>query len=259
LNHPNILTVYDVGFENGRQYIVSELVEGESLRKLIQKGPLSLKKLLDIALQVADGLNAAHQAGIIHRDLKPENIMATNEGRAKILDFGLAKPQSSGFGEPEDSTSTQMNTASGMVLGTVPYMSPEQASGEDVDFRSDQFSFGLILYEMATGKRAFGRKTSAETLSAILNDEPAPISSLNEKIPAPVNWLIERCLSKDRSHRYGATVDLYHELRNLRDHLSETTSSDYAKRAAPKPSYRNSILILLGLIAAGYLAMGGGC
>lgn len=222
LNHPNILVVHDVGSENGTSYIVSELVDGEALRKVIQKGPSPLKSLLDIAVQIADGLAAAHQAGITHRDLKPENIMVSNS-RVKILDFGLAKFQQ--VGKEDAETVSRGFTQTGIILGTVAYMSPEQAGGKGIDFRSDQFSFGLILYEMATGKRAFSRNSSAETLSAIINEEPAAISSLNPKIPAPLRWLIDRCLSKDPRQRYDSTLDLYHELRNLRDHLSETTST----------------------------------
>ncbi|MCI0614112.1 serine/threonine protein kinase, partial [bacterium] len=206
LNHPNILSVYDVGNENGTQYIVSELIDGESLRKIIQKGPVPIKKLLDISVQIAEGLNAAHQAGIVHRDLKPENIMITRDGRVKILDFGLAKLTIQSE-DPENEGVTS-KTESRVILGTVSYMSPEQATGnKDIDFRSDQFSFALILYEMATGKQAFARNTSVQTLSAIVNDDPNPISSINPGIPVPLRWLIERCLSKDRVNRYGATID----------------------------------------------------
>src|SRR5262249_44023143 len=150
LNHPNILSVYDVGTENGTQYIVSELIEGESLRKLMLKGSIPFKKLLDIAIQIADGLASAHEARIVHRDLKPENIMITREGRVKILDFGLAKAFLPATGTPHQETVSAFLTGPGVVLGTTTYMSPEQARGQDTDFRSDQFSFGLILYEMAT-------------------------------------------------------------------------------------------------------------
>lgn len=191
LNHPNILSVYDVGNENGTQYIVSELIDGESLRRIIQKGPVPIKKLLDISVQIADGLTAAHQAGIVHRDLKPENIIIARDGRVKILDFGLAKltiPSE----DPENEGVTA-KTESRVILGTVSYMSPEQATAnKDIDFRSDQFSFGLTLYEMATGKQAFARNTPVQTLSAIVDDDPIPISSINPGIPVPLRWLIER-------------------------------------------------------------------
>jgi len=192
LNHPNVLSVYDTGSENGTPYIVSELVEGESLRKLLQKGPVPIRRLLDIAVQIADGLAAAHQAGIVHRDLKPENVMLTREGRVKILDFGLAKPLFPHTGSAEELTASAALTDSGVILGTVRYMSPEQASGLPTDFRSDQFSFGLLLYEMATGKQAFVRNTPVQTLSAIVGDEATAISTLNPKIPAPLRWIIEQ-------------------------------------------------------------------
>lgn len=224
LNHPNILVVHDVGRENGTSYIVSELVDGESLRKVIDKGQQSVKYLLDVAVQIADGLSAAHQAGITHRDLKPENIMVNRNNRVKILDFGLAKLRTSEIGNEDDITVSRNISQTGIIRGTVSYMSPEQASGKHIDFRSDQFSFGLILYEMATGKKAFIRNSPAETLSAIINEEPVAISSMNSKIPLPLRWLTERCLAKDPRQRYDSTLDLYHELRNLRDHLSETTS-----------------------------------
>lgn len=172
------------------------------------------RRLLDLTVQIADGLAAAHQAGIVHRDLKPENILVINNDRIKILDFGLAKLRGrEDQGEEAETVSRQL-TRTGMVQGTVPYMSPEQASGKNVDFRSDQLVFGLILYEMATGKRAFARDTSAQTLSAIISEEPTPISTLNSRTPAPLRWLIDQCLAKEPRHRYDSTADLYRELRN---------------------------------------------
>jgi eukaryotic-like serine/threonine-protein kinase len=255
LNHPNILAVYDTGNENGTPYIVSELVEGESLRKLLQKGPVPIRKLLDIGVQIADGLTAAHQASILHRDLKPENIMLTREGRVKILDFGLAKPMLPQTGVAEADTASAALTESGIILGTVRYMSPEQASGLPTDFRSDQFSLGLILYEMATGKQAFARNTAVQTLSAIVGDEPVPISTLNPRVPVPLRWIVERTLGKDPHQRYGATIDLYHELRNLRDHLSEATSSEVVKPIPLKKSPKPLVLGLLTclMIASAFL------
>jgi serine/threonine protein kinase/WD40 repeat protein len=247
LNHPNILSVFDVGAENGTAYIVSELIDGDSLRKLLIKGPVPIRKLLDIAVQIADGLAAAHQAGIVHRDLKPENIMLTREGRVKILDFGLAKPLLPKSGGPDDHTASAALTESGIILGTVRYMSPEQASGLVTDFRSDQFSLGLLLYEMATGKQAFVRNTPVQTLSAIVGDEATPIATLNPKVPPPLRWSIERALAKDPHQRYGATIDLYHELRDLRDHLSEATSSG-AMTAVPVSKWTLKRVMLLTLL-----------
>ncbi len=247
LNHPNILSVYDMGAENGIPYIVSELIEGESLRKLLIKGVVPIRKLLDIGVQIADGLAAAHQAGIVHRDLKPENIMITREGRAKILDFGLAKPLLPRTAGPQEETGSAAITESGIILGTVRYMSPEQASGLPSDFRSDQFSLGLVLYEMATGKQAFAKNTPVQTLSAIVGDEATPIATLNPKVPAPLRWSIERTLAKDPHQRYGATIDLYHELRNLRDHLSEATSTG-GMPAVPAKKWTTKHFVIAALL-----------
>ncbi len=186
LNHPNIVTIYDIGSSDGRSWIAMELVEGRTLRELLVEGALPPKRLLPIGTQVAEGLAQAHEAGIVHRDLKPENVMVTKEGRVKILDFGLAKLTGPVSGSDSDSKlPTQTGTSPGVILGTVSYMSPEQAAGQQVDFRSDQFSFGSILYEMATGKRAFQRGTALQTLTAIVQEEPEPIARLNPKVPAP--------------------------------------------------------------------------
>jgi Tol biopolymer transport system component len=223
LNHPNILSVYDIGTENEMQYIVSEFVEGETLRKILFRGPVTLRKFLDIATQIAFGLSAAHEAGIVHRDLKPENVMMTPDGRLKLLDFGLSKMAVPKTGGESDVTKSAFYSDPRIIMGTAAYMSPEQARGEEVDFRSDQFSFGLILYEMATGRVAFDRESAVQILSAIITDEPEPIASLNPKLPASLRWQIERCLSKERRDRYGATIDLYHQLRDFRTHLSETS------------------------------------
>ncbi|HET7451471.1 MAG TPA: serine/threonine-protein kinase, partial [Thermoanaerobaculia bacterium] len=176
LNHPNIVTIYDVGREGTITYLAMELVEGTSLRDAIESRPMPPKRLLGIGAQIADGLAAAHEKGIVHRDLKPENVMIDRGGRAKILDFGLAKLVSPVSASGEDATASVANrTAEGIVLGTIGYMSPEQASGRIVDFRSDQFALGAILYEMATGRRAFQAATPVETLSSILRDEPRPV------------------------------------------------------------------------------------
>src|SRR4029079_17233484 len=171
LNHPNILVVYDVGVEAGVPYIVSEFIDGESLRAEMQRGRISLRRLVDIAARIADGLAAAHAAGIVHRDLKPENVMVTRDGRIKIVDFGLAKARAD-EAEDELRAAGPTETATGLVMGTVPYMSPEQAAGSPADFRSDQFSCVVTLYEMATGSHPFMRPTPVQTLSAVITDEP---------------------------------------------------------------------------------------
>jgi eukaryotic-like serine/threonine-protein kinase len=231
LNHPNIVAVYDFGIEGDKQFIVSELVEGESLRSLVYK-PLPVRKLVEIAAQVADGLAAAHAARIVHRDLKPENIMVGKDGRVKILDFGLSRQGSparwAGTGsDPEetfapDVDATRNLTEEGTVIGTASYMSPEQATGRAVDYRPDQFSLGLVLHGMATGKQTFARSSRVETMAAIVRDEPPGI---DQKVPAPLRWIIDRCLQKEPEQRYESTRDLFQDLKNLREHLSESFTS----------------------------------
>src|ERR1700736_2635943 len=219
LNHPNIITIHDLGQEGSTHYIAMELVEGKTLRELLVSGPLPMRKAIEIAAQVAEGLTKAHEAGIAHRDLKPENLMISHDGLVKILDFGLAK-LGSPSGEGPDVCTTS-HTPAGLVLGTVGYMSPEQASGDRLDFRSDQFSFGLVLYEMLTGKRAFQRRTAPETLVAILREEAEPIGARNPDAPAPLCWAIERCLAKEPDKRYVSTRDLARELAAIRDRFWE--------------------------------------
>jgi len=217
LNHPNIVTVYDVGTMDGRSFVVSELIAGSSLRTVLTRAPLPMRELLDLAVQMADGLAAAHREGIVHCDFKPGNVMVTPDGRVKILDFGLARMTNDDTGTPDENTAS-LKVA---VEGTPPYMSPEQACGGAMDHRSDQFSFGLTLYEMATGRRAFAGKTNVQVLAAIIDDEPPSIATVNPKVPAPLRWLIERCLSKDKRDRYDTTNDLARDLRTLRSRLPE--------------------------------------
>ena len=256
LNHPNILTVYDIGESDGIVYIAMELIEGKTLRELVASGEaLPTKRLLDIAVQTAEGLAKAHSAGIVHRDLKPENLMVSKDGYVKILDFGLAK-----LIEPVSQdvsvlpTAVASPTQPGTVMGTAGYMSPEQASGQAVDFRSDQFTLGAILYEMATGKRAFSRKTGAETLVAIIREEPEPLQQAAPKAPAPVRWIVERCLAKDPEERYASTKDLARDLESVRDHLSETSASGGLEAAEPAKAPRRRWLapaILALLVGTG--------
>jgi tRNA A-37 threonylcarbamoyl transferase component Bud32 len=260
LNHPNIVSIYDIGSQDGTLYIAMELVEGTTLRELLASGePLPIRKTLELSTQIAEGLARAHSAGIVHRDLKPENVIYSKDGFVKILDFGLAKlaplPAEGGSAL---ATAAAPETTPGTVMGTVGYMSPEQASGREIDYRSDQFSLGSVLYEMATGKRAFRRNTSAETLTAIIREEPEPVQQSNPKAPAPLRWILERCLAKDPEDRYASTKDLARDLRAIRDHLSETSVSASAEAvAAPVRRTRLSRWLPLAAIAAlGALAIG---
>jgi predicted ATPase len=230
LNHPNIITIHELGQDGSTHYLAMELVEGETLRALLRSGSLPMRKALGIAVQVAEGLTKAHEAGIAHRDLKPENLMVSHDGFVKILDFGLAKPVSPNP-KQSDLCSTSL-TPAGIVLGTVGYMSPEQAGGQPIDFRADQFSLGLVLYEMVTGKRAFHRSTAVETMVAILREQPRAVGIENPDTPAPLCWAIERCLAKDPEKRYASTRDLARELATIRDRLSEKP----AKQAEIRPT-----------------------
>jgi Tol biopolymer transport system component len=229
LNHPSIVTIHDFTSRDGEAYLVMELIQGESLRDILGRGPLPLKRLFSIAASVADGLAAAHAAGIVHRDLKPENVMVTNDGTPKILDFGLVKSSYVPADLTHSPTELQVSHA-GAILGTASYMSPEQARGEPVDFRSDQFAFGLIVCEMATGRHPFGRATPLETLAAILNDDPEPLS---DSLPEPFAWIIERCLARNPSERYGSTADLARDLARLRDRSSSGTVRPVSGRRKP--------------------------
>ena len=218
LNHPNITTIYHIGDHEGTRYIVMEYVEGKTLRELLGEGPLPSQTLLRLASQIAEGLDKAHSARIVHRDLKPENLMVTGDGLVKILDFGLAKLTSSPVKLDSDmDTVTKEGTRQGTILGTVQYMSPEQASGRAVDYRSDQFSLGLILYEMATGKVAFQRDTSAATLAAIIEGKLEPMTGLDPSLAGSFRQTVERCLVKEPDGRYASTGELAKELEQARD------------------------------------------
>jgi serine/threonine protein kinase len=249
LNHPNIVTIHEVGQSDSTSFIVMELVDGKTLRELLYAGPLPLRKLLSIAAQVADGLAKAHASGIVHRDLKPENVMVTSDGFVKILDFGLAKltHPDSDRGQTEQAPTIPGGTEPGVVMGTVGYMSPEQAAGQRVDFRSDQFSLGSILYEMATGKRAFERATRPEILTAIIREEPEPIAALNSKAPSQLRWIVERCLAKEPQDRYAATEDLARDLATLREHVSDLSGEARLPLEAPR---RRARWGAIGLAAA---------
>ena len=244
LNHPNIVSIYDIGEEGGSPYIVFELLDGEPLRALLGAGPMAVRKLLDIAAQIADGLSAAHARDITHRDLKPENIMIVADGRVKILDFGLAKSPAL-FDEDGET-----RTAAGMLLGTLAYMSPEQAQGREVDFRSDQFSFGAILYEMASGTPAFRRADRVGTMAAVAREEPPPLANVRPPVPAPVRWVVDRCLAKEPAQRYASTSDLYRLLRDLRDHVTELSTAENTAGLLPRTRARWMKWAALAALAA---------
>jgi predicted ATPase len=242
LNHPNIVSIYELGQVDSTHYIAMELVEGKTLRQLLASGGLPIQRIVPLAAQIADGLAKAHEARILHRDLKPENLMVSADGFVKILDFGLAKIAP----REEELAATlaggEMLTSPGTVMGTVGYMSPEQASGRTVDFRSDQFSFGLVLYEMATGRHALGRRTPTEMIAAILRDDPEPLASLNPEAPAPLCWVAERCLAKDPEKRYASTHDIARDLAAIRDRLSQMPQKAVEARPSNLPAQRTAFV-----------------
>ena len=246
LNHPSIVAIYDVSLDGEIPFLVTELVEGTTLRSEVERGALSVKRAIDLAAQIASGLAAAHDAGIVHRDLKPENVMVTHDGRAKILDFGLAKTLPRANHPVSAPPGKQERTETGMVFGTAPYMSPEQARGGVIDYRSDQFSLGIVLYEMIAGLHPFRRDTGVQTLSAIIAEEPPPLTEINRKTPAPLSWIVDRCLAKDPSERYASTSDLERDLGTLRLRMSEA-GSDMFRRA---PGSRLQVGLRLGTLAA---------
>jgi eukaryotic-like serine/threonine-protein kinase len=243
LSHPNVLAVYDVGVGAGTPFIVSELLDGRQLRDEIDQGPLPLSRLLDLGVQMAAGLSAAHAAGLVHRDLKPENVVVTRDGRVKIVDFGLAKAYAASAEGIGRGAATL--TLPGTLVGTPHYMSPEQASGGSVDFRSDQFSLGVILYEMATGVQPFRRETPVQTMSAIVADDVRPIAELNAKTPQVLHWIIERCLAKAPDDRYASTTDLARDLTTLQRRLPEVSGPE---RSARVSEHARNVALPVGVI-----------
>jgi len=256
LNHPNILAIHDVGTHEGSPYLVTELLEGESLRDRLRSGALLVRKAVEFAVQIAQGLAAAHEKGIVHRDLKPGNVFITKDGHVKILDFGIAKlvaPRS--VVEPAQAPTVVEATEAGTTLGTVGYMSPEQVRGEPVDHRSDVFSFGCVLYEMLSGRSPFRRDTVPETMTAILHDEPPGLAGTVRHISPALEGIVTRCLEKSPEDRFHSAHDLAHDLSAT---MPDTGPAKPAAITAPKTKRRLVGLALAGvavLVAAGVLVL----
>ncbi len=260
LNHPNVLVIYHVDDQDGAPYIVSELLEGETLRDRLRSGPLPVRKAVDIAMQAASGLAAAHDKGIVHRDLKPENLFITNDGQVKILDFGLAKLTRPEVHEPIGQIATvTAGTGAGLVLGTVGYMSPEQVRAQTVDARTDIFSLGAILYEMVSGKRAFEGDTPADTMSAILREEPPSLTATTASVPPALERIVRHCLEKNPYERFQSARDLKFDLSELSSPSLTSSGVSDSVAVAPAPSRRTrTALLMMGIAVLVAAAAAGG-
>jgi len=258
LNHPNIVTIHDIAEHEGTTYIAMELVEGRTLRELLSDGPLPVSKTVALTTQIADGLAKAHAAGIVHRDLKPDNVMVTSEGLVKILDFGLAKPVAAGVVDDSSLTTLTKATGMGVLVGTPHYMSPEQAKGDPVDHRSDQFSFGVVLYELLGGKRPFEGPSVVSIITSILHDPLPPLKKLRPDTPALLDKLVRRCLEKNPEKRYQSTAELGRELRRCDESLARAARSPAAFLRRPAVAAALALFFVVLCAAAWFWVRGSG-
>ena len=257
LDHPNVLVVHDVGAHEGQPWIVTEILDGESLRERLREGRLPPRKAVEIAIQVARGLSAAHEKGIVHRDLKPDNVFLTRDGRAKVLDFGLARIDPLSLDrDGETQAAPKETTSPGMLLGTVAYMSPEQARGRPADARSDVFALGAVLYEMLAGKRPFAGATPADTLSAILREDPPPIETGSGAFPSTLDRVVRRCLEKEPSERFQTARDVGFALEALSQGSDSTASGTAAWGALAEVPSRGHVTVRSLARGAALVALG---